>query len=80
MLTKYKDVRRKKGVNKPFKKMFLCLRRIQKLFQGGSTPNFDVVSSVFFSGRIMLKYIENKKDLRGSGGVLPGNFLKIYVL
>ena len=79
MLTKYKDVRRKKGVNKPFKKMFLCLRRIQKLFQGGSTK-FRCIFKRVFSGRIMLKYIENKKDLRGSGGVLPGNFLKIYVL
>ena len=77
MLTKYKDVRRKKGVNKPFKKMFLCLRRVQKRV---GAPNFDVFSSVFFSGRIMLKYFENKKGLRGSGGVLPGNFLKIYIL
>ena len=79
MLTKYKDVGPRKGVYKPFKIMFLCLRRIQKLFQGGSTY-FDVFSSVVFSGRIMLKYIENKKSLRGSGGMLPGNFLKIYIL
>ena len=44
--------------------MFLCLRRIQKLFRVGA-PNLDIFSRVFFSGRIILKHIDNKKDSRG---------------
>ena len=33
-------------------------------------PNFAIFSNVLFSGRIILKHIENKKGSRGSGGML----------
>ena len=50
--------------------MFSCPRCIQKLFRGGA-PNCDILSSVVFSGRIILKHVENEKCSRGSGGMLP---------
>ena len=73
MLTKYKDVRTKKGVNKPFEECFYVCGVFRNFFRVGAL-NFDVFLSVFFSGRILLKHIENKKGLRGSGGMLPENF------
>ena len=70
MLTKYKDVRPKKGVNKPFEKCFhIC--GVFRIFSRESTPHFDIFSSVVFSGKIILKHVENEKDSRGSGGMLP---------
>ena len=50
--------------------MFSCLRRIQKFFRKRKL-NFNIFSSPVFSGKIILKHIENKKDSRGSGGMLP---------
>ena len=79
MLTKYKDVRPKKNVNKPFEKRFYVCGVFTNFFRVGA-PNFGVFLRVVFSGRIMLKHIENKKGLRESGGMLPGKFLKIYIL
>ena len=47
-----------------------CLRRNQNFFKEGA-PNFDIFSSVVFSGRINLKPVEEyKKGSRGSGGML----------
>ena len=48
--------------------MFSYLRRIQIFFQKG-TPNFDIFSSVVFYGKIILKHIETKKALGGSGNM-----------
>ena len=50
--------------------MFSSLGRIQKIFQEGASK-FDKFSSVFFSGRIILKHIENKKSSRGVRGHVP---------
>ena len=76
MLTKYKDTRPNKGVNKPFEKCFYVCGVFRNFFRVGA-PNFDVFSSVFFSERNILKHIENnKKDLGGSGGVLPQKFFE----
>ena len=47
---------------------------MQKFFQEGAS-NFDIFSSNVFSGRIILKHIENRKGSRGvRGHVLPENF------
>ena len=54
MLTKYKNVRPKNGVNKPFEKYFHICGVFRNLFKEGA-PKFDIYSSVFFSGRIILK-------------------------
>ena len=74
MLTKYKDVRPKKGVNKLFEKCFhVC--GVFRYFFRDRTSHFDILSSVFFYGRIILKYIENKKGSRRvRGHVSPKNF------
>ena len=64
MLTKCKDVRRldaKKSINKPFENVS-CQRRIQIFFRKGAS-NFDIFSSVLFSGRINLKQNEEPKRL-----------------
>ena len=42
---------------------------MQEVFEGA--PNFDIFLSVGFSGKIILKHIENKKGSRGSGNMLP---------
>ena len=79
MLTKYKDVRPKKGVNKPFEKCFHVCGVFRIFFREG-TQLFDIFSSVFFFGRNILKHIENKKALEGPGACFSGKFLKIYIL
>ena len=55
--------------------MFSCLLRIQKHFQGGA-PNFDIYFKRSFFLQIILKYIGNEKDSRGSGGMLPRKIFK----
>ena len=56
--------------------MFLCLRRIQEFFFREGAPKIAIFSNVFFSGKIILKHIENKKGSRGSGGMLPRKFFE----
>ena len=57
--------------------MFSCLRRMFKKFFQVWTPKFAIVSGVFFSGRIILKNIDNKKGSRGVWGhASPKNFWK----
>ena len=46
-ITKYKDVRPKKGVNKPFEKCFHVCGVFRIFFREG-TQLFDIFSSVFF--------------------------------
>ena len=41
------------------------------MFFSEGALHFDIFSSVVFSGRIIVKHIENKKGSRGSGGMLP---------
>ena len=62
MLTKYKDVRPQKGVKNPLKNVFTFAAH-SKIFRVGA-PDVDV----FFSGRIILKRIENKESSRGIRG------------
>ena len=79
MLTKYKDVRPKKGVRSPLK-MFSCLQRVQEIFSSRGHSNLPYFQACFFF-RIILTYIEYKKSSRGgSGACSPGKFLKIYIL
>ena len=47
--------------------MFSCLRRIQEFFSGKGDPNLPYFKCVF-SGKIILKYIENKKKALGEFG------------
>ena len=47
MLTEYKEVRPKNGVNKPFKKCFHVWRVFRNFFREGA-PNFDVFLSAVF--------------------------------
>ena len=70
MLTKYKDVKPKIGVKSPLKK-FSYLQRIQEIFSGRGYQIRHIFKSVFFSGRAILKNIDNKKGTRGSAGLLP---------
>ena len=64
MLTKYKDVRLKKRRKKPFEKCFHVCGVFRNFFREGA-PNFDIISSAVFSGRVILKHIENDKGSRG---------------
>ena len=68
MLTKYKDGKPKKSLNiNPLKNVFITAAYSEIFFREGA-PNFDIVSRVFFSGRIIFKHIENKKGFRGVRG------------
>ena len=68
-----------KGANKPFENVS-CLRRNQEFFKKGA-PNFDIFTSIVFTGRIILKQVEEqKKAPEGPGACFPGKFLKIHVL
>ena len=42
-----------------------------KNFLGREHPNLPYFQTFFFSGRIVLKNIDNKKGSRGSGGMFP---------
>ena len=46
----------------------------RNFFEGA--PKFAILSSIFFSGRIILKNIETKKALEGSGGMPPRKFFE----
>ena len=77
MLTKYKDVRPKKGVNKLFRKCFHVCGVFQIFFREGYHI-YDIFSSVVFSSRVILKHIENKKGSRGvRGHATPAKFGKL---
>ena len=70
MLPENKDVRPKKGVNKPFEKCFhVC--GVFRIFFWERVPKFDIYFKRSSFGRIILKHIENKKTLGGSGGMFP---------
>ena len=56
-----------KSVNISPLKMYVC-GAIRNFFKEG-TSNFNIFSSVVFSGRINLKQVEKQK--KGSGGMLP---------
>ena len=47
----------------------------RNFFREGA-PKFAIFSSVFFSGRITSKNIDNKKALGGSGGMFPRKFFE----
>ena len=72
MLTKYKDVRPKKGANKTFDKYFHVFR----IFSGRRHQISTYFQANFF-GRIILKHDVNKKALRYSGGMLPRKIFEI---
>ena len=76
MLTKYKNVKPKKGVNKPLKK-YLHICDVFRNFFRERAPKFDIFSGVVFSGRIILKHIENKKS---SGRFSLENFDTVVAL
>ena len=57
MLTKYKYVKN------PFKNVFMSAVYSKSFSRRGH--HFDILSSVFFSDRIILKHIENEKGSRG---------------
>ena len=59
MLTKYKDVRPKKDVKNFLKNVFMSGLRVFRNFFREEAPNFDTFSSVVFSGRTVLKHVEN---------------------
>ena len=70
MLTKYKDVRPKKGIKSPLKNVFMSAMYLRNFF-GEEATKFAVFSSVFFSFIIILKHIENKKGSRVLWGHAP---------
>ena len=69
MLTKYKKVKPKKGVNKPFEKCFHVWRIFQNFFREG-TLKLDIFFGAVF-GKFVLKHIENEKGSRGVRGHAP---------
>ena len=78
MLTKYKNVRPKKGVKSPLKNVFMSAAYLRIFFREGA-PKFAIYSRVFF-GRVILKHIESKKGSKEVQGHAPRKFLKIYML
>ena len=60
MLTKYKDVRLKKGVKSPLKNVFMPAP-ISIFFFKEKAPNFDIFLSVVVSGRIILSILRIKR-------------------
>ena len=72
MLTKYKDVGPKKSVKGPLKNAFMSAA-FSEFFSLTGHQIFSYFQRIF-SGRIMLKHIENKKDCGRFGGVLAGKF------
>ena len=74
MLTKHKEFRPQKGVESPLKYVFMSAA-YSTFFRKGAS-NFDIFSSAVFSGRIILKHIENQKGFRGSRGMLPWKIFK----
>ena len=56
--------------------MFSGLRRIRKIFRMG-TSKFDILSSIVFSGRIILKQLRIKKTLGASRFMLPRKMFEI---
>ena len=70
MFTEYKDVRPKKGVNKPFENVFMSAA-YSEIFSGRGYPNSTYISIVIFR---ILKHIKNKKALGGPGACSPENF------
>ena len=76
MLTKYKDVRPKKGVKSPLKMFLLSVTYSRKFFRKVA-PKCAIFSSAFiFSGKNILKYIQNKKDSREPRGMLSRKIFK----
>ena len=64
MSTKQKDVRRfdpETSVNQPFK--MLHVRGKRRIFFKEDTPNFDIFSNVFYSGRVNLYQFEEEIKL-----------------
>ena len=67
MLTKYKEVGPRKGINKLLEKCFHVWGAFRNFFREGA-PKFDIVQ---FFGRIVLKHTENEKGSRGIRGHAP---------
>ena len=70
---KYKDFKPKKKLKKPFKNAFMSATYSKNFFRE-EAPKFAIFSNIFFSGRIVLKNIDNKKGSRGPGACSPGKF------
>ena len=80
MLTKYKDVRPKKSVKSPLK-VFSCLRRIEEFFSGKGHSKLPCFQAFCFSGKIILKHVENEKGFRGvRGHAPPENFENLHTI
>ena len=69
MLTKYKDVRPKKGIKSPLENVFMSAAyRYSEIFSG---REHQIIFKRTFSDKISLRHIENKNGFRGSGVMLP---------
>ena len=66
------------GVNKSFENVSYQ-RRIQKLFQGGSTT-FRHFFKRSFLAKLILSNLSHKNDSGGPGACSPGQILKICIL
>ena len=71
MLTKYDDVRLKKDVKGPLQCVFMSTA-YSEFFSIRGHQTFTYFQAYFFRKN----YFENKKDSRGSRGVLPRSFLE----
>ena len=71
MLIKYKGVRPKKGVNRPFVKCFHECGVFRNFFQRGGIKFRHIFKRIFFRQNYsIVKRFENKKGFRGSGNML----------
>ena len=72
MLTKHKDIRPPKDVKVPLKNVFMSAA-YSEFFSVMGHQIFTYFQA-YFSGRIILKHIEDKNDWEGAGTVPPENF------
>ena len=74
MLTKYKEVRPKKGVNKPFEKCFHVWDVFRNFFRD---TQFRLIFKRSFFADLFQSIVRMRKAVGGSGGMLPRKFSEI---
>ena len=79
MLTKYPDVRPKKGVKNPLKNVFMSAAYSENFF-GEVAPNLTNFQAYFFWKKCFAAYRKSKWFWGGPGECSPGKFLKLYIL
>ena len=58
----------------------LHVRGVFRNFFREGASNFVTFSNAFFPTELILSNLSNKDEFKGSGGMLPGKILKIFIL